>query len=161
MRVRFNVSLPDALAERVEASRDSINLSALLADAVEKELDRMEALETTPKTRKARIAELKTQRREVGEADKEEGFKDGAVWANEEATYEDAEALYQAVHGSLSEPHYVPGVVNAMWDAVRHVLDEWFDDWDDEMKPANEEMYWEGVAEGAHEAWGVLREELA
>ncbi|MHC4137648.1 MAG: hypothetical protein ACYTDU_05450 [Planctomycetota bacterium] len=157
MSVRFNVSLPDDLAERVEPYRDSINLSALLADAVEKEIDRMEALEIKPKTKKSRIAELNAQRRVAGQADREQGFADGAAWANEDATYEQAEALYQAVHAALSEPRSIAGIADCL---AAKLLEDWFDEWDDELKPTHEDLYWEGFAEGVHKAWGSLREEL-
>jgi hypothetical protein len=41
MAKRFNVSIPDALAERMEPFKDNLSLSALMQDAIERELARL------------------------------------------------------------------------------------------------------------------------
>ena len=171
MSTRYNVSLSDALSKRLEPHRDSLNLSALLGDAVAEELDRMEALETTlgPQTKEQRLEELRAGRTEMGEPDKQHGFACGAAWANEDADYEQAERLYEEVialgnaHLDVDEQaHQIHGIVLSNGSRLGDELTDWFNDavdsWDE--RPRNEEMFWQGFVRGASGAWETLREEL-
>src|SRR5690349_16319221 len=80
---RLNITIPDALYERLEELRDRINLSKVCANALEKEVA---MLERQPNITDPRIAQLLKRLQGTKERWYQRGREDGIQWAVETAT---------------------------------------------------------------------------
>ena len=83
---RLNITIPDALYERLEQLRDRINLSKVCANALEKEVA---MLERQPNITDPRIAHLVKRLQGTKERWYQRGHEDGFQWAVETATREE------------------------------------------------------------------------
>lgn len=83
---RLNITIPDALYERLEQLRDRINLSKVCANALEKEVA---MLERQPNITDPRIAQLLKRLQGAKERWYQRGHEDGMQWAVETATREE------------------------------------------------------------------------
>jgi hypothetical protein len=83
---RLNITIPDALYERLEQIRDRINLSKVCANALEKEVA---MLERQPNITDPRIAQLLKRLQGTKERWYQRGHEDGIQWAVEMATREE------------------------------------------------------------------------
>lgn len=80
---RLNITIPDALYERLEQVRDHVNISKICATALEKELTLLEGRRpiTDP-----RIARLLSRLQGIRERWYQRGYEDATQWAVETAT---------------------------------------------------------------------------
>src|SRR5436305_663563 len=137
---RLNVSIPDALYDRMDRLRDRINASKVCAAALQKELDMIEGRTAAPAASKVeRLVQRLQGKRDIWYR---RGREDGETWAAEFASVEE----------------------------LREIGEEWEDDGeydvDDEDLPAS--FQWRGhvlrwILDEAWEpgAWERLRDHLA
>jgi hypothetical protein len=117
---RLNISIPDALHERLDRLRDRVNASKVCAAALEKELDMVEGPTLAADSVDTKVARLIDRLRGERERWYQRGFQAGEAWAVEVATL-----------GELNE-------FEQTWAAVDH-LDpltadpEELDGWQDEL----------------------------
>jgi hypothetical protein len=83
---RLNISIPDALYERLDRLRDRVNASKVCAAALEKELDMVEGPTLVSDVADAKVARLIERLRGEREKWYQRGFEDGERWAIEVAT---------------------------------------------------------------------------
>jgi len=86
MTKKINLTVPDDLAERMEARRDYLgNLSGLFQEAVKEKLDRKEALEKRiaegGESMEATVARLRKEKAAAEKDYHEGGMKEGVDWA--------------------------------------------------------------------------------
>ena len=80
---RLNLTIPDPLYERYERARDRVNVSKVCAEALERELDMLEA---RPSIADPRVAALVERLRGTKEEWYQYGHEDGQEWGLESAT---------------------------------------------------------------------------
>jgi hypothetical protein len=162
---RLNISIPDALYERLDRLRDRVNASKVCAAALEKELTMVEGpalVEDSPDTKVARLIErLRTE----PEKWLNRGMKAGESWAVEVATLGELNEFEQTWSG-------VDHTFDLMTTADR--LDGWQDRlpesfterdetiWDEPLEedPTLRGAYLLGWYRGAMEIWRAARPQL-
>jgi hypothetical protein len=80
---RLNISIPDALHARLDRVRERVNVSRVCADALEKEIDMLEA---RPSIADPTVAQLMQRLKGAREQWYERGHEDGKQWGVERAT---------------------------------------------------------------------------
>ncbi len=162
---RLNISIPDALYERLDRLRDRVNASKVCAAALEKELTMIESptvAEDSPDTKAARLVErLRTE----PEKWLNHGRKAGETWAVEVATLNELTEVEQ----SWSE---IDGDFDLMTTAER------FEGWQDRLPESfteRDSTIWEeplgedatlrgayllGWYQGFSEIWQVARPQI-
>lgn len=105
--MRVNISIPDALHERVERVRDRVNVSRVCTTALEREVDMLEA---RPSVADPKIAKLIERLKGSNQRWYDRGHEDGERWATEEAKrseLEDAAYAFRAYDGrQLSSAYF-------------------------------------------------------
>ncbi len=162
---RLNISIPDALYERLDRLRDRVNASKVCAAALEKELDMVEGPTLVADSADTKVARL--IERLQGEREKwyQRGFKAGESWAIEVASL-----------GELKE-------VEQSWAAVDHLdpltadpdeMDGWQDQLPDSFTERDDAVWDEPLDEdaalrgayvlgwyrGVRDLWNVARQRL-
>ncbi len=80
--MRVNISIPDALHERLERVRDRVNVSRVCTTALEKELSMIEA---RPSIADPKIAQLVERLKGTTQRWYDRGHEDGTCWGTEKA----------------------------------------------------------------------------
>ncbi len=87
--MRVNISIPDALHERVERVRDRVNVSRVCTTALEREVDMLEA---RPSVAEQKIAQLVERLKGSSQRWYDRGHEDGMQWGTEKARRADLQA---------------------------------------------------------------------
>ncbi len=91
---RLNLTIPDALYERLESLRDRVNVSKVCAAALTKELDMLEGSTVLAGDAKVqRMVQRFLREREYKERWYQRGRQDGEEWAIERATMDELERI--------------------------------------------------------------------
>lgn len=90
---RLNISIPDALYERLDRLRDRVNASKVCAAALEKELTMIESPTVAEDSTKAKAALLVGRLRGHREEWYQRGREAGEGWALEEASLEELKEI--------------------------------------------------------------------
>ncbi|MDX1934183.1 MAG: hypothetical protein SFU56_16400 [Capsulimonadales bacterium] len=92
---RLNLTIPDALYERLERLRDRVNVSKICAAALTKELDMLEGSTVIAGDAKVqRLVQRFLRERESRERWYQRGRHDGEEWAIERASLEELERVH-------------------------------------------------------------------
>jgi hypothetical protein len=116
MAKSITVSVPDGLAEKIVLHRDRLSLSRLFADAVTKEIRKLEDVPKIVDDLEATITRLRESKAGVEQEDHTEGFKDGVQWATEDADY----PRLKHWGGAPNAPSF-----DQLPESVREMLETW------------------------------------
>lgn len=144
MSKNITVSLPDELFERVQAVKESINVSGICQEALEKETEKQELLKKGKNM--TRIEKLREQKLQYDQRYFDEGKQDGIKDA-EDMDYEELLAMTCEDNIYQTEVYF-----NYLKDEIEGKK---------RYEPAfNEEKYLEGWVAGVIESYEQIKDEL-
>ncbi len=141
MAERINITIPNALSERLQAVKGRLNVSKICQQAIEKAVTTEEINTEDIPGRDKLVKRLRMEREESIKGWKETGITDGKQDA-QELSYKEFQALED--DGEISEEI-------RDWVKERHF--EYYE------RP-NEESYFEGWLEGAFSVWDDIKDEV-
>jgi len=141
----ISVSLPDELYERVQVVKESINVSGICQEALEKEIEIQELLKKG--TKMSTIEKLRKQKEEHDEVYFDEGKSDGIKDA-EDMDYEELLEVVKCGNGIYKTDVYY----NRLKDGIEEKSND--------DSAFNESMYIDGWIEGVTEFYDEIKDEL-
>lgn len=162
---RLNISIPDALYERLDRLRDRVNASKVCAAALEKELTMVEGPALVEDNTETKVARLVERLRDDREKWYQRGLKAGEAWVVEVATLAELHELEQSWTG-LDHSDLMTFDPD-MLDGYQDELPESFTDRDDTVseEPLDEDpvlrgAYLLGWYSGVFEIWNRARKRI-
>lgn len=159
---RITISIPDDLAQELEAKKDAIpNISKVCADALRKELAVKTEAKEGVRSLSNVIERLRAERYEAVERWPQQGFKDGRRWAMD-AHYKDLKWVVQ----------YGPSMDRTdFWDFIRDLCNrspaamalwEWIGTQvkDDDARTVANRQYWDAFFVGVRDLWKSIANDV-
>jgi hypothetical protein len=162
---RLNISIPDALYERLDRIRDRVNASKVCAAALEKELDMVEGPTLVADKPNPKVTRLVERLRSHREKWYQRGMQAGEAWATEIATLRDLSEFDQSW---LAIDHLDPMTVDPdQLDGWQDQLPDSFTESDETVweEPLDEDLalrgaYILGWQRGVRDLWNLARPHL-
>lgn len=152
---RLNISIPDALYERIQAQKDKLNFSKLCQEALMSAVAIEEARQMDPDEEKNMIERLRREKKEAEDEWFEIGRKVGI---------QDAKGMpykhFRTIEGAHAILFYPDGDQYSAKEMVDEFLeDDWLDDLREE-EGADPEIVVRGWVSGVMEIWEGVKESL-
>lgn len=156
----ITISIPDALAERLKAVKQKFNVSGVCQDAIEREVTKQEFYMKEPKDMEQIVKRLRAEKKQVIEAMKDLGRKEGRESA-ENMEYKDLRQV-ERIAETVASGTFVTAVEEV---TATDVWEEWLSE---HVKETQEEQgagfdleaYLEGWVEGVMEFWHQIKDKL-
>ena len=159
MKRRITISIPDHVAELVEEHRESINISSICAEALERRCRTLRKTKQKGEAIQMAVSRYRAQHAEILSESKEVGFEMGADFILRESDLATARKLARLYHDS-KDTHL------EVWDSLTKILRQ---DWVGKVHDLKEiieerdldfDDVAEGFLEGVMDVWPKIEAEL-
>ena len=157
---RLNISIPDALHERLQRHKDKMNISQICQEAITEAVDMEDIKEITGDERKAMIERLRKEKEELFAHWERRGKEQGIRDATNEMSYSTFRAIQKAYDLLSSHDGRELDAADAIPDWV---YEEWHEVRVNELKEEEDveaDTYLRGWLDGVTDVWADIEKEI-
>lgn len=155
MTQKLTITVSDQLKADIEPLRDSINISAICAAALAREVEARRTTAATSGAMGDAIARLRASRVATGRSAERQGFENGFTWVLKQGQYAQVLALLQL----KKEAQVLLLPLGDLLGRPHAPFSE--SDWSNELAECdNRSAFWHGFGKGAEDAWSRIKDEV-